>query len=118
MPWKTWNQSTDAAAVAELTDMILALMNEVAFELSPPGLNEWFETGISLVGSPYGEEEIIVYYELQETDMTDVDGTMKPGYTLTLQFADGQQDTEAFFADEQWRWSEIAEYFANRVAFR
>ena len=117
MPWKIWKYSTDESAVSELEDMIFDLMHEVAFELDDPELNEWFETGIEIVDDPYGTESVLVYYELQETDMTDVDGTRKPGYTLTIQFKDGQQDTETFFSDDTERWKEVASFFADRIVF-
>lgn len=116
MSWQTYHYNPSETGVIELREKILDLMNEVAFDLPDPDLNEWFEAGIDLQGFD-GEEEIIVYHELQETALTDVNGTYKPGYTLTVQFCDGQQDTATFFADNTDDWNQIAEDMARRTIF-
>lgn len=108
MSWTTWNYDSSEKGREDLEDKILALMEEVSFELDDPDLEDWFDAGINLVGTGYDEEEIIVYYEIQE------DGN-QPGYTLTYQMSDGQQDTETFFADEDEKWKDIAAYFADRI---
>lgn len=110
MSWQTWHPGTTEEDKHVLSDMIMALMEEVVHELDDPGFDEWYEAGIEI-----GEDvEVIVYREMQETDRTDIDGTMKPGYTLTIQWPDGQQETQSFFDDEsEYEWRQWADYFSE-----
>ena len=112
MTWQAWNIGTTQEDAEALSDMIIEMMREVVWDLDDPGFDEWFEAGIEI-----GEDvEIIVYREMQETDMTDIDGTMRPGYTLTIQWPDGQQETQTFFEDDgDVLWREYADYFSNII---
>lgn len=118
MSWQTWTYDGTENSETTLAKMILNLMNEVVYDLPTPDLNEWCDAGIEIEGVESGDEAVIVYYEMQETDMTDIDGIYKPGYTLTIQMCDGQQDTETFFADDSYRWEDLSKYFAHRVVER
>lgn len=114
MSWQTWEHGTDEKTTQELAEMILALMGEAAHDTEDPyeNLDEWLDAGIEVVGSPVGVESVLVLHEMEETD----DGNAEPGYTLTIQLEDGQQETETFFDDDPERWEGIANDFARRIA--
>ena len=113
MSWQTWKPGITPTDMQRLSDMIFALMCEVAYELEAPNLNEWFDAGIQIGDGTGDFESVLVYHELEESD---IDGIMVPGYTLTLQEADGQQETDTFFPDgnEQW-WHELSDNFAQMI---
>lgn len=116
MGWLKWDPGEVEDSVATLSDMILELMHDVVHSLSDPGFNEWFDAGIEIGDGGCDVESVIVYREMQETKMTDVNGEMRPGYILTMQLADGQQGTETFFEDDgEARWRAIADRFAETI---
>lgn len=109
MSWTTWKYGSDWAARQELEEDILCLMRECAFELDDPDLDEWFEdAGIEVLGTTDEGEDVLVYYEIQEE-------RKRPGYTLTYVFSDGQQCTEAFYADDEDAWDDIASAFVDQI---
>lgn len=114
MAWHIWRHGTDEKAVCELIEMIRELIKEAVHSTEDPyeNLNEWIDAGIVVIHSPIGVQSILVFHEMQET----CDGGMRPGYTLTIQLEDGQQETETFFDDDTERWDGIATDFACRIA--